>query len=192
MTEDLFFMPLIAEALEQPDPHSALVMAFRRIKTHGTQAQYKRGQRQFLRFMDAVRRSPNADAIEISSEHVIAGWRRQNFLSLSVERDGQAIGRCAFDDRTHSGSVENILPGSYRLWLDTGLLLWEDQIHERDVLWTRAFPDEPISMAADTGLEAVGPTRAVDLTRAGVLLRIYAGVEAGTMEIELTQTPSEQ
>ena len=192
MAEDLFFIPLIAKALEQPDPQPALIRAFDQIETCETRPRYKRGRQQFLRFMDAVRRPPNADVVGSPFEQIIAQWDRQYLLSLSVARDGRTIGTCAFDDSTRSGSVENILPGTYRLRLDTGLILWEGRINEREVLWTRAFPGEPLPMAADTGADAAGPTRTVDLTRTGILLRIYAGVEAGTMEIQLTQTLSEQ
>ena len=54
MHEDLYFIPLIAQALQDEDPASALVKVFDKVVTLGRQPSHERGYRQFRRFMDAV------------------------------------------------------------------------------------------------------------------------------------------
>ena len=55
MNDDLYFLPLIADALEQPDPKEALKEAFENIKNLGRQSKFKQGFSQFQRFMNEVK-----------------------------------------------------------------------------------------------------------------------------------------
>ena len=57
MDNDLFFIPLIADALCQKDVPSALREAFRRIQQMGREPRWEAGYRQFLTFMASVRGS---------------------------------------------------------------------------------------------------------------------------------------
>jgi len=43
MSDDLFFLPIIAQALQQPSPERALEGAFAKIKDMGQKPQYSRG-----------------------------------------------------------------------------------------------------------------------------------------------------
>jgi len=54
MSENLYFITIIARALQEQDVEKALRKAFREIKKKGTQKQYAEGFRNFELFMDAA------------------------------------------------------------------------------------------------------------------------------------------
>ena len=55
MTDDLYFLPLLAEALEQKNSKAALREAFIKIQEMGEKSPYKQGFLQFKRFIASVR-----------------------------------------------------------------------------------------------------------------------------------------
>jgi hypothetical protein len=55
MSKDLFFLPLIANALQKPDPKKGLQEAFEQIERLGRQPEYKQGFRQFQIFMKEIK-----------------------------------------------------------------------------------------------------------------------------------------
>jgi hypothetical protein len=57
MTKDLYFLPIIADALRQPEPKEALREAIEKIETFGRRPEYERGFLQFQRFMTEVKRN---------------------------------------------------------------------------------------------------------------------------------------
>lgn len=59
MTPDMFFMPLIAEALRKSDPKKDLKQAFEEIERLGRNPEYQRGFKQFQVFMAEVYRYMN-------------------------------------------------------------------------------------------------------------------------------------
>ncbi len=54
MSENLYFIAILARALQEPDVESALKKAFGKIKQMGTQKRYTRGFRNFQLFMEAA------------------------------------------------------------------------------------------------------------------------------------------
>ena len=81
--------------------------------------------------------------------------------------------------------LDNINPGFHSLSLDTGRVLWEGELTESHLLWAVAFPGEPLPMAADTGEAGNQPTLEEDLLDGEVVLRVFPGLEGGSMEIEM-------
>jgi len=69
MSRDLFFLPLIANALQKPDPKKGLQEAFEEIGLLGRQPEYKLGFRQFQMFMMEIRK--NIDARSSLSEDIV-------------------------------------------------------------------------------------------------------------------------
>ena len=61
MTDDLYFIPLIAHALQQADSDQVLSQAFEEIISKGRQTRYRRGFEQFGQFMDAAHRRAEAE-----------------------------------------------------------------------------------------------------------------------------------
>jgi len=54
MSDNLYFIPIIAKALQEPDIEEALTKAFQRIKQMGVEGQYAEGFRNFELFMQEV------------------------------------------------------------------------------------------------------------------------------------------
>ena len=80
-------------------------------------------------------------------------------------------------------SVPNIFPGAYTLTLSTGRLIWEGMILPEQVLWAEAYPGRDLEMAAQTGDLGQEATHVESLLNGELELRMYPGLEAGTMRI---------
>ena len=73
MTNDLYFLPIIADALRETETETALKAAFEKIETMGRQPHYERGFIQFRRFMTEVKRNlenPSSKTEDYASEIV--------------------------------------------------------------------------------------------------------------------------
>ena len=68
MSNDLYFIPIITEALEQKNTEHSLKQAIKKIKSLGTKPQYKRGYEQFEKFMDIVNERVQKEAPDNVSE----------------------------------------------------------------------------------------------------------------------------
>ena len=184
MNEDLFFIPIIARALQGREPRESLRQAFQHIREEGGRPRYALGYRQFLEFMAAVdearrRRGTRREGLPES----LAQPAR---VGLVLEREGHPV---AVSLPRAPGSVEvveGIRPGRYSLRLDTGRVLWEGCLAQKDLLWADAFPRQPVEAAARTGEPKRKPTQQAALLGGALTLRVYPGVEAGLLEIEWT------
>ena len=178
MHDDLYFIPLIAQALEQPDCGGAMCAMFERITAMGRQPRYAVGYRQFLIWMDVVEKSMSHEMPEVMAD---------SMFELRIERDGAAVASCTFERARGVKTVGDITPGHYTLKVETGRTVWEGELAARDVLHR---PEEPMKMVADTG-EAPPPTREFTELDGMLIVRVFAGMEAGTVEIELTDREAE-
>jgi len=104
--------------------------------------------------------------------------------AVEVYRGGQRIGEMNLEKVGARRSLGQIIPGAYLLRLNTGLVLWEGQLTGRDLLWAEAFGPESLDMAAETAEVRRRPTRAVVLLGGEAILRIFAGIEDGAIEVE--------
>ena len=177
MNDDLFFIPLIANALRQEDVPSALREAFRRIQEMGHELRWEAGYRQFLAFMACVRDSQ----LILDTEEL----DRPPVIEVFVEREGTLVATVTASRRTDRRVVGGIAPGVYCLKLDTGRVLWEARLLPRDVLWAYAFPGRPLPMAADTGSSTHQPTLEAVLLGGTLRVRVFAGIEEGSSGLEL-------
>ena len=183
--KDLYFISEIAAALQKPNPPEALDRAFRRIQELGRARKYRRGYKQFLRFMQDVGYRPHEDLprhVERPPEPTV----RPAALLVCLERDGHSPVSVSWGSGQRTGIFGDIVPGMYRLVLETGWVLWEGRLRTEDLIWSSAHPESPFRMAADTGRRADVPTREIPLLDGAVLLRVYAGLEAGWLEIDRT------
>ena len=113
---------------------------------------------------------------------------RPPVCEVIVQRDGNPIATCPLDASETPRSVSGILPGDYSFVLETGRVLWEGHLDERDLLWTRAFPAGPLRMVADTGRSARSPTRQLELLEGALVVCVYPDLESGSLEIGITNT----
>jgi len=99
MNQDLYFVPMIARALEQADHADALGRAFAEIEELGRLPAYSRGFENFHRFMPEVRRHSASDELhQVDVESI-----RALLVELATDTlDGDAGERQAVLDLIHS------------------------------------------------------------------------------------------
>ena len=73
MSDNLYFLPIIAKALEQPNQKEALKEAFGRIESMGGKEPYREGYEQFERFIEEVLRQKkfSQDQLELLGPEII-------------------------------------------------------------------------------------------------------------------------
>ena len=226
MNPDLYFIPIIARALKEPDPQKSLEAAFDEIRRLGQKEQFGRGLAQFETFMKSICQAHNQQETDLARKSMIelatqtfegSSSQRQTirdmihsrpewqaeFEAISNEiaeesrqftvpvtqifRENDLIGEMTFHEVPARKSVGDIVPGRYRLRFVTGRVMWEGELAAGDLIWAEAFPDQGLDLAADTAEIEGRPTRRIELWEGEVILRIYAGVESGSIEVELTR-----
>ena len=158
MADDLYFIPIIARALEAPDPKTAVIEAFDRIHAMGQQPQYSHGYQQFAMFLDAVAGARWKDAPERTGRLILEEVERQQSVEIIVERDGDVVATCRFEHGIGTAIAQNLVAGEYVLRFDTGRILWNGRLAEEDLIWKKAYPRRNLPVAADSGRPTQVPT----------------------------------
>ncbi|MCK4658163.1 MAG: hypothetical protein KAV82_01450 [Phycisphaerae bacterium] len=109
--------------------------------------------------------------------------RRPAVQEIALQRSNRVLATVRLDDAFTTKVVSNVTPGRYRLVLETGCVLWKASLDDRDLVWSRAFPNRPIQLAATTVQDAWPPTRDVAVFEGRLRIRVFPGVEAGTIAI---------
>ena len=63
------------------------------------------------------------------------------------------------------------------------MVIWQGSLLPEQLIWSRAFPAQPVRLAADSGTAKPEPTWAI--TAGQVRLSTFAGFENGTLMVEL-------
>lgn len=105
---------------------------------------------------------------------------------VQVLCNGRKLGQVSFSTKAGRRTLDGINPGHYSLKLDSGLVIWEGQLYARDLIWTEAFGGKNLNLAAETSDIRRLPAREVEVPEAALTLRTFAGLETGSLEIELT------
>ena len=106
-------------------------------------------------------------------------------LQLVVARDGIELQTIELVDLPQTFRIRRIRPGTYRVGLSTGLVVWEGRLTAQDLEWAKAYRDMPIQLAADTGECQSSPKLELRLLDGGIAIRVFPGIETGCMEIEV-------
>ena len=182
MTDALYFITLIANALKQANPKEALKGAFKTIETLGRQPQYQQGYVQFQRFMEECGGASMA-LVDLAEHMSGAPPTEPREIFFIIELDGREWHTVPVSRPFSSLTIKGLRPGHYTLLLDTGRLLWEGELTEKHLLWTEAFPDQPLALAADTGdVEPVSTINIPFLDGEWTLL-VLPGLESGRMQL---------
>jgi hypothetical protein len=184
MSDDLYFVPILAQALGQGDVAAALRDAFAQIQAKGRLPRYHRGYRQFIGFMREVGRTDQRRAAQELLDLFAREFRRPDVVAVVVERDGSLVTKCAFPRMPGKRVLGGIRPGTYRFYLDTGRLLWEGTLVREDLIWAEAFPREPLRMTADTGGAGAKPSKQIPLFEGAMVMRVFPGIECGSLELD--------
>lgn len=167
MHDDLFFIPIIAEAMSHSDKKDALKGAFFRIEEMGRQPRYTQGLKQFRLFMEIA-----GDACTIA---------------FVIERNSEHFGEIVISPASVSNTIGGITPGRYAIKMSTGRVIWDGLITESDVIWEKAFKGEPLPLAAATGEARRSFSRREILLDGEVLMFVFPGVESGELGLELSR-----
>ena len=183
MHEDLYFLPLLAKALRRRDPRRALADAISRIQAMGGQARYRRGVRQFARLM-ALAAAAQAENAYRSFVEAPSELQRPSGIQFVLQREGTRIRTWPVEDGPAVQVIGGIVPGAYRMCLDTGRLLWSRHLDADHLVWTRAFPGMPLQAAADTDPGNRQASLVETLLSGTVTVRVYPGLETGWLSVE--------
>jgi hypothetical protein len=186
MSKDLYFIPILARALEQDDVQAACKTAFRTIDALGQQPAYRQGYYQFRQFMDDVLIGVVTERVGNLVETLDAVLSPSPELALTLAKDDVPLLAVPALLTPAVSATCQVAPGCYTLSTNTGWLLWRDELRPKDVFWTEAHPDAPLALAADSDrtIES-SATRDVCLLGGELRLRVYPGVETGRLVIDV-------
>ena len=130
----------------------------------------------------------NAEYEQMRAEQAGQSASRESVPVIGVFGPEGKIGEMVFERRPGRASVGGISPGVCVLrLLNTGLVLWEGELAAQDLIWTAAYGDRALPLAAQTEGGHRRPTRRQVLPGGQMVLRTFAGLEKGTIELELTR-----
>jgi hypothetical protein len=163
MNKDVYFVRIIVDAFQQPEPNMAIEEAFKKILDLGQQPEYEQGFRQFKRFMALM---------------------NDNGLEIIIDRNGESIVSIPVKSGPFSERIQNIKPGKYDVRLNSGRILWQGELTARELVWTAAFPEKDMALAADTGAYTEYTTREITLLEGELIIRVIPELESGCIELE--------
>jgi len=231
MSKDLYFLPIIADALRKPEPKVALGLAIRKIKILGQQPEYHRGFLQFNRFMAEVKKNSEklsqspleivpdeirflalqvaSDLLEENPKEAQAvlnligsqrSWQEEfekmhketekskmpeSAPKIIIERNGQPIGSISCERLPVAKEIRDAKPGQYSVKMDTGRVIWEEKLTEKDLLWAAAFEGRALDLAADSEAALTRPSREFSLLNGELTIRIFPETESGRLEVKI-------
>ena len=177
MANDLFFIPILSRALSEADPQRGLSEAFVQIQQLKDQLGYEQGYAQFKAWVEMV-----AQAAELSQEDWMALIMPAG-VGVRLLRGEVIVGQGSLSLTEGRAAFDRIFPGHYHLEIETGQLLWEAELREEDLMWTKAFPDQELALAATTEEVHAEPTRSFSLLDGEIILNVYPGIESGRVKI---------
>ena len=171
MNNDLYFIPILSRAAEQPEPEKAFREALSEIERLGLEDEYRNGYAQFLAWMgEASRHSDRTHPLRVG---------------IRIEPEGEPARFLKLREIPGALSLPNVRPGKHRILLPGGLLLWEGEFTPEQLLWAYAFEDQDLPAAAATPDAAPRPTSETVVLDGELILRTYPGPKAGRIEIEI-------
>jgi len=111
--------------------------------------------------------------------------KEQQQLKFIIKKEGIAIGSWQLGPSVQSIILPRIMPGTYTFGLNTGWRLLSVEFTDKDLIWSRAYPDQDLQMAADTGETGLTPSRIMRLWDGKMVIRVFPGIESGRIEIKI-------
>jgi hypothetical protein len=104
---------------------------------------------------------------------------------IIIERNGEHLGSSIRERPPITKEIRNVKPGNFAVKLDTGRILWEEELTERELIWASAFPGQALDLAADTGEENARTTREITALNGELTIRVFPGTESGRLEVKI-------
>jgi hypothetical protein len=103
-------------------------------------------------------------------------------INIEVLQQGELISSFISSIDTHS--IGPIRPGRYTVRFSNGRILWEGALTKEDLIWSFAFPEQDLPMAAETDLDRREPSKVISLLDGELVVEVFAGLESGEMRIK--------
>jgi hypothetical protein len=104
---------------------------------------------------------------------------------ITIEKNGQPIGSISCQRLPVTKEIRDIKPGQYALKMDTGRVIWEEKLTERELLWAAAFPGQALDLAADTEGAMVRTSLEFTLLNGELTIRVFPETESGRLEVKI-------
>jgi hypothetical protein len=104
---------------------------------------------------------------------------------IIVEKNGERIGSAPCERLPVTKEIRNVKPAHYAARMDTGRVIWQGELTEKELIWSIAFPGEALELAADTGEPAARMTQEITLLNGELVIRVFPGAESGRLELRL-------
>jgi hypothetical protein len=112
----------------------------------------------------------------------------ETLIMIEILKDDRYYASFAYEPSTKLISVKGITPGSYTIRLSTGVLLWEGQLQEKELIWTKAFPKEKVKAAAETKAIGQKASHSEPLLNGELTLEIFPGLESGAILLSIRKS----
>jgi hypothetical protein len=106
-------------------------------------------------------------------------------MKIIVTRNGDAIGSIPAQPSLFAQTIRNVTPGYYEVRLNTGRVLWQADLREEDLIWSAAFPEQALDLAADTGESLRRVTKEFTILDGEITIKVFPEIESGCIEVEV-------
>jgi hypothetical protein len=149
----------------------------------------KEGQR----LLEIIRLKPEwHEEFEKLSAQTLESEGLSGQMKIIVTKNGDAIGSIPAQPSLFAQNIKNVTPGYYEVRLNTGRVLWQADLREEDLLWSAAFPEEALDLAADTGESFRRITKEFTILGGEITIRVYPEIESGRIEVEVRDSQFEK
>jgi len=104
---------------------------------------------------------------------------------IIIERTGESIASIPWENLPFTHEIGNLKPGTYRVKLDTGRVIWQGELTERELIWALAFEEQALDLAADTREAPARTTREITLLNGDLIIRVFPEIESGRLEVRI-------
>ena len=208
MMKDIDFLQDIVRSYQQPDCVESLTAFFKQADRLETDSQFACFMNECLKYRNELERLSvlqdflNVDSYKIQNKDKIRA-SHENLQSLLdniasvidypaeikdfkilIFFDNSLKHQVVLSRDSNLHIIKNILPGMYTIKLSTGLTLWQKYLISTHVFLVPPAEQTEFKLAAQTTPDRRKPT-VEDTIMDRVSVRVFAGVNGGTMEVEL-------
>lgn len=108
-------------------------------------------------------------------------------LEIILERNEESMDSIPLEKLPVVKRIAHVKPGYFEVKLNTGRILWQGNLIEKDLLWAKAFPERDFELAADTGDADQPVTKELRLLNDELIICVFPGIESGCIEIKVRE-----
>ena len=134
--------------------------------------------------LDLIKSRPDwGDQFEKLCSETEKGKAPDRATRIIINKDGEYFETIKFSRPTFIKILRDIKPGLYEFKLETGRILGEEIITNKELLWTYAYPAQDLKLAADTGDTVERPSKEIKFLSGELILQVFPGLESGRLRV---------